>query len=50
MQFTGEGLVVVQPAELVPPYDALAGTSMAGRFGLGQGGMAGNNPFGGMGR
>ncbi len=50
MQFSGEGLVVVQPAELVPPYDALAGTSLAGRFGVGQGGMAGNNPFGGMGR
>jgi uncharacterized protein (AIM24 family) len=39
MQFSGEGLVVVQPAELVPPYDALAGTDLAGRFGLGQGGF-----------
>ena len=36
MQFTGEGFVVVQPAELMPPYDALAGTGMAERFGLGQ--------------
>ncbi|MEV0564056.1 AIM24 family protein [Dactylosporangium sp. NPDC050588] len=50
MQFTGEGFVVVQPAELMPPYDALAGTNLAGRFGLGQqGGMQGNNFFGGMG-
>jgi uncharacterized protein (AIM24 family) len=42
MQFAGEGLVVVQPCELLPPYNALAGTSMAGRFGLGAGGFAGN--------
>ena len=47
MQFTGEGFVVVQPAELLPPYNALAGTDLAGRFGLGQGGFGGNNPFGG---
>jgi uncharacterized protein (AIM24 family) len=47
MQFTGEGFVVVQPAELMPPYNALAGTDLAGRFGLGQGGFGGNNPFGG---
>ncbi|BCJ63244.1 MULTISPECIES: AIM24 family protein [Polymorphospora] len=47
MQFSGEGMVVVQPAELMPPYNALAGTDMAGRFGMGQGGMAGNNFFGG---
>jgi uncharacterized protein (AIM24 family) len=49
MQFSGEGLVVVQPAELLPPYNALAGTDLAGRFGLGQGGFAGNNPLGGRG-
>jgi uncharacterized protein (AIM24 family) len=48
MQFAGDGFVVVQPAELMPPYNALAGTNMAGRFGLGQqGGFQGNNPFGG---
>lgn len=47
MQFSGEGLVVVQPAELMPPYNALAGTSMAGRFGLGAGGMSGNSLGGG---
>lgn len=47
MQFSGEGFVVVQPSELLPPYDALAGAGMAGRFGVGQGGMQGNNFFGG---
>jgi uncharacterized protein (AIM24 family) len=48
MQFSGEGLVVVQPAELMPPYNALAANpTMAQRFGMGQGGMAGNNFFGG---
>jgi uncharacterized protein (AIM24 family) len=39
MQFSGDGYVVVQPAELLPPYNALAGTDLAGRFGLGQGGF-----------
>jgi uncharacterized protein (AIM24 family) len=47
MQFSGDGYVVVQPAELLPPYNALAGTDLAGRFGLGQGGFGQNNPFGG---
>lgn len=48
MQFSGEGVVVVQPAELVPPYNAIGSNpSLAGRFGLGQGGMQGNNLFGG---
>jgi len=46
MQFSGDGLVVIQPAELMPPYNALAGTDLAGRFGMGQGGF-GANPFGG---
>jgi uncharacterized protein (AIM24 family) len=46
MQFSGEGFVVVQPAELMPPYNALEGTDLAGRFGLGQGGF-GANTFGG---
>jgi uncharacterized protein (AIM24 family) len=41
MQFIGDGIVVVQPAELLPPYDALAGTEVAGRFGLGQSGFSG---------
>lgn len=49
MQFSGEGLVVVQPCELMPPYTALAGSGMAERFGLGQAGFAGNNPFGAFG-
>jgi uncharacterized protein (AIM24 family) len=48
MQFSGEGVVVVQPAELMPPYNAIGNNpSLAGRFGVGQGGMQGNNFFGG---
>jgi uncharacterized protein (AIM24 family) len=48
MQFSGEGVVVVQPAELLPPYNALGSNpSLQQRFGLGQGGFQGNNPFGG---
>jgi uncharacterized protein (AIM24 family) len=48
MQFTGDGVVVVQPSELLPPYNALANNpSLAGRFGMGQGGLAGQNFFGG---
>jgi uncharacterized protein (AIM24 family) len=54
MQFSGDGYVVVQPCELLPPYNALAGATGQGpagqlqqRFGFGQGGMSGNNPFGG---
>lgn len=47
MQFAGEGHVVIQPCELMPPYDALAGSGVAGRFGVGQGGLQGNNFFGG---
>ena len=39
MQFAGDGFVVVQPAELLPPYNALAGTNLAGTFGLGQSGF-----------
>jgi uncharacterized protein (AIM24 family) len=48
MQFSGEGFVVVQPAELMPPYNAIGNNpSMQQRFGVGQGGMQGNNFFGG---
>jgi uncharacterized protein (AIM24 family) len=51
MQFSGEGLVVVQPAELMPPYSAMsANPGLQERFGLGQGGQGGfsaNNFFGG---
>ena len=47
MQFSGDGLVVVQPAELLPPYNALAGSGVAERFGLGQAGFSANNLFGG---
>jgi uncharacterized protein (AIM24 family) len=48
MQFSGEGFVVVQPAELLPPYNAMgANPTLQQRFGVGQGGMAGNNFFGG---
>jgi uncharacterized protein (AIM24 family) len=48
MQFSGDGVVVVQPAELMPPYNAIgANPSMQQRFGLGQGGFQGQNFFGG---
>jgi uncharacterized protein (AIM24 family) len=43
MQFSGEGFVIVQPCELLPPYNALAGAGLAGQFGLGQAGFAGNS-------
>ncbi|MBN1171463.1 MAG: AIM24 family protein [Micromonosporaceae bacterium] len=49
MQFAGEGFVVVQPEELLPPYAALEGGGLAERFGLGQAGFSGNNPFGAFG-
>lgn len=49
MQFSGEGFVVVQPCELLPPYSALEGAGLAERFGLGQAGFSGNNPFGAFG-
>lgn len=31
MQFSGEGVVIVQPAELMPPYNALAGVGLLGQ-------------------
>ncbi|WP_239377520.1 AIM24 family protein [Frankia sp. Cj5] len=42
MQFSGDGYVIVQPCELLPPYNALAGAGLAGHFGLGEAGFAGN--------
>lgn len=48
IQFSGEGYVIVQPCELLPPYNALAGAGLAGQFGLGQGGFRGNQ-LGGQG-
>jgi uncharacterized protein (AIM24 family) len=48
MQFTGDGLVVVQPCELMPPYSSMPeGSGLAERFGLGQAGFSGANPFSG---
>jgi uncharacterized protein (AIM24 family) len=46
MQFAGDGYVIVQPCELLPPYNALAGAGPAGLFGLGQAGFAGNQQGG----
>ncbi len=54
MNFSGEGQVIVQPAEMLPPYMALQ-TNAAGVPGGGIGGLQdlfgaglkGNNPFGG---
>ncbi len=42
MQFSGDGYVIVQPCELLPPYNALAGAGAAGHFGLGGQGFGGN--------
>lgn len=42
MQFSGDGHVIVQPCELLPPYNALAGAGLAGHFGMGDQGFAGN--------
>ncbi|MGF7237129.1 MAG: AIM24 family protein [Frankia sp.] len=42
MQFSGDGHVVVQPCELMPPYNALSGAGLAGQFGMGQSGFGGN--------
>jgi len=49
MQFSGQGVVIVQPSELLPPYNALGSNpTLQQRFGLGQaGGFQGNNIFGG---
>ncbi len=46
MQFSGDGYVIVQPCELLPPYNALAGAGLGGHFGLGEGGFAGNEMHG----
>ncbi|MCK9878359.1 AIM24 family protein [Frankia sp. Ag45/Mut15] len=42
MQFSGDGYVIVQPCELLPPYNALAGAGAAGHFGFGDQGFQGN--------
>ncbi|CAO5184170.1 AIM24 family protein [Frankia sp. AiPs1] len=42
MQFSGDGYVIVQPSELLPPYNALAGAGAAGHFGFGGQGFQGN--------
>jgi uncharacterized protein (AIM24 family) len=42
MQFAGEGYVIIQPCELLPPYNALAGGGLGGHLGMGQSGFAGN--------
>lgn len=55
MSFSGEGQVIVQPAEMLPPYMSIAtnaqGVPQLGELGnllgMGSGGLAGNNPFGG---
>jgi uncharacterized protein (AIM24 family) len=48
MGFMGQGVVIVQPSELLPPYNALGSNpTLQQRFGLGQGGFQANNLFGG---
>jgi uncharacterized protein (AIM24 family) len=47
MQFSGQGYAIVQPCELMPPYNALGSNpGMAERFGLGAGGFQQNSFFG----
>lgn len=61
LQFSGDGYVVVQPCELMPPYDAIEG-GLGAAFGMGASGFAqnslggsrphgssGSNPLGGFG-
>ncbi|OHV40593.1 MULTISPECIES: AIM24 family protein [Pseudofrankia] len=48
MSFAGDGYAIIQPSELLPPYQALSGGGAAGLFGVGQGGFAGNR-LGGQG-
>jgi len=42
MQFAGDGYVIVQPCELMPPYNALEGAGLGGMFGMGGDGFRGN--------
>jgi uncharacterized protein (AIM24 family) len=48
MQFVGDGYVIVQPSELLPPYHAMLGGAEANAFGWGQRGFE-NREVGGMG-
>lgn len=50
MNFSGEGQVIVQPAEMLPPFNAVATNAQGVPQSLGDlfgAGFAGNNPFGG---
>ena len=50
MNFSGEGQVIVQPAEMLPPFNALATNAQGVPQSLGElfgANLAGNNPFGG---
>jgi uncharacterized protein (AIM24 family) len=50
MNFSGEGQVIVQPAEMLPPFNAVATNAQGVPQSLGDlfgSGFAGNNPFGG---
>lgn len=50
MNFSGEGQVIVQPAEMLPPFNALATNAQGVPQSLGDlfgQGFAGNSPFGG---
>ncbi|MFI6769764.1 AIM24 family protein [Streptomyces sp. NPDC050355] len=43
LSFLGQGYVLVQPSELLPPQNAVIGSGMAAQFGMGQQGARGQN-------
>ncbi|WP_262701776.1 MULTISPECIES: AIM24 family protein [Streptomyces] len=43
LSFLGQGYALVQPSELLPPQNAVAGGGMAAQFGMGQQGARGQN-------
>ena len=44
LSFVGQGYVLVQPSEQLPPQNAVIGSGIAAQFGLGQQGVLGQNP------
>jgi uncharacterized protein (AIM24 family) len=44
LAFVGQGYVLVQPSELMPPQNAVIGQGLAAQFGVGAQGVRANNP------